>query len=108
MITSYLSSKIQRFKINQAIWKLRIIKTEVLQRSLLGLLLFTVYLSPIRTVFLKTCLDYQIYADNTMLYCSLSSDEGSIDKIQIDLNKFVDWFENVSVKIITRKKRKQK
>lgn len=82
--TSYLSDRTQRVKFNDVISDAVINKFGVPQGSVLGPLLFIIYIND-----LKNCLRYckiKFFADDTLIYIKFKDVEDGENKMNIDLN----------------------
>lgn len=91
LIANYLTDRCQRVKINDKYSEYRCIKSGVPQGSILGPILFTMFINDIFTV-VENC-SIHGYADDVQLY--LSRRMGLIEDLTVrvneDLNKIHDW-----------------
>ena len=74
---SYLSERFQQIKINHYLSKPASLKFGVPQGSVLGPILFTLYTSPLSNVISQSNISHHLYADDTQLYMSFSSNNVS-------------------------------
>ena len=74
-VKSYLSNRHQKVKIDNNLPNVLPILYGVPQCSVLGPLLFSMYIYPLTDVIDDHKLFYQVYADDTQLYCSSPSDQ---------------------------------
>lgn len=88
---SYLSNRTQVVKIGQTKSKHNAITYGVPQGSILGPLLFLIYINSIHTIGLKG--DIALYADDTSLFYFGKSIESIIADAQCDLDKLNTWFQ---------------
>ena len=94
---SYLSNRTQYVDCDGISSSIRVIETGVPQGSILGPLLFIIYMNDIHTV--SDNLNFILYADDTTLsspMCSFSSGcDGDVERVSIlinlELNKIADW-----------------
>jgi Reverse transcriptase (RNA-dependent DNA polymerase) len=93
-ITSYLTKRSQFVKIGNSSSNLRSSISGVPQGSVLGPLLFTIYVSPIASLISQQGVNQHQYADDTQLFISISQSSASAD-IQILKSALVvlsQWF----------------
>ena len=95
LFKSYLSKRTQYVDCDGISSSITVIETGVPQGSILGPLLFIIYMNDIYTV--SDNLNFILYADGTTLsspMCSFSSGcDGDIERvgIHLELNKIADW-----------------
>src|SRR6187399_2542757 len=77
LLYSYLSNRTQHVTIGNQSYASIPLTTGVPQGSVLGPLLFSLYTSPITSIFANTPVSFNLYADDTQLYISFSSSESS-------------------------------
>ena len=96
MLQSYLSNRKQRTKINDAYSKYCEILFGVPQGSILGPLLFSIYICD---MFYDICdCDIASYADDNTPYASSSSLDPLINKLEESANNLFQWFGNNHMK----------
>ena len=100
-IKSYLENRFQSTICNNKRSKLDKIKCGVPQGSILGPLFFLVYINDIKNVLKNT--KYQLYADDTVLYCSGNTYEDCAIELQKSLDEFVIWCSKNALTINTKK-----
>ena len=88
-IESYLNNRFQRTICNSKLSKMNKIKCGVPQGSILGPLFFLVYINDLKCI--MGDIKYQLYADDTVLYCSGYSYEECTIFLQNALDNFVSW-----------------
>ncbi len=64
------------------------------QGSILGPILFSLYLLPLRFIFESHKVSYHIYADDTQLYFPLKSGSDSVSSLLACLEDIKNWMEN--------------
>ncbi len=88
---SYLTDRTQSIIIDDEISEPKTLKYGVPQGSVLGPLLFTAYMSPLKDVILKHGLRYHCYADDTQIYISFSPiSENEEDRAIESLEKAIE------------------
>jgi hypothetical protein len=94
LLSSYLSGRSQSVIINGHCSSFEPLITGVPQGSVLGPLLFTVYTTPIAHTIQDKALSYHLYADDTQIYISFSSDDSRahLDALSVALDTVHSWF----------------
>ena len=90
LIASYLSNRKQRVKIGNARSKWIRLSKGVPQGSILGPLLFNVFINDMH-MFIKECTLYN-YADDNSLSCTSPMIDHVISNLQLDGNRAIKWF----------------
>ena len=111
---SYLSERTQYVDCDGISSSIREIETGVSQGSILGPLLFIIYMNDIQTV--NDNSNFILYADDPILsspMCSFSSGcDGDIERVSIlinlELNKIADWLAVNKLSLNVQKKKKKK
>ena len=90
---SYLSQRIQTVKIGNSLSHSSKLDTGVPQGSVLGPLLFTMYMSPLGELLRRHSVKFHFYADDTQIYLSFSNDHYHTPKKNIEacLRDVKDW-----------------
>ena len=88
-IKNYLTNRVQRTICNGKLSGLNDIICGVPQGSILGPLFFLVYVNDLKNVLRNN--NYQLYADDTVIYCSSTSFDRANIALQDILNKFGVW-----------------
>ena len=98
---SYLSNRQQKVKIREFYSDQIPLSFGVPQGSVLGPLLFTMYIYPISDVIDKKLFNYHQYADDTQLYTSFKPDSISTisDKLSISTSEINDWMTSNKLKM---------
>lgn len=93
---SYLTGRHQSVMIDGTISSERRVVYGVPQGSVLGPLLFVLYLAPLQEVILRHNLHCMFYADDTQLYISIDRDDPnlSLDSIRLCVNDVILWLRN--------------
>ena len=93
-LKSYLSDRTQSVRIAQSHSPLKPCSSGVPQGSVLGPLLFSLYISPIGNLISDHGVLHQQYADDTQLYISLSSSQPfyPLSKLECCLSALHSWF----------------
>lgn len=95
-IKVYLNGRHQMVRVNESVSQPTIVGSGVPQGSVLGPLLFNIYLND-----LEKCIQHSktlMYADDTKFYISRSIPD-YLTKLQTDMNSAFDWFSNRQLKI---------
>ena len=88
----YLTNRLQRCKINNSFSEWAKISAGVLQRSILGPLLFNIFINDI-FLFLQKC-DLTNCADDSTMYTSDKRDSTIIDSLSHEFTILSKWFYN--------------
>ncbi len=89
-LRSYLTDRKQTVVIGDNESTTRDLKYGVPQSSVLGPILFNIYMSPLRDLLRKHGLQYHIYADDTQLYIAFSPlDTGDCNKAKLNMKKCI-------------------
>ncbi len=92
---SYLSNRYHFVYLNGESSQLSPVKYGVLQRSVLGPLLFSICMLPLGTIIRKYGISFHCWADNTELYISTRPDETSkLSKLKESVQNVKDWMTN--------------
>lgn len=98
---SYLSKRPQQVMIGKVLSDTNYNERGVPQGSIIGPLLFILYINDIMT--LKLTGQLQLYADDMAIIYSSESEQGLYDAIQNDLDILQDWFNTNLLKVNTSK-----
>ena len=88
LIHSYISNRYQYVDFNGSISSNKVVDTGVTQGSILGPLLFLIYINDLPRV--SPLFNMVMYADGTTLYCNLSNNINENDLIS-ELHKISEW-----------------
>ena len=88
LFANYLSGRHQYVEYNDSKSRTRVITTGVPQGSILGPLLFLIYINDLPSV--STVFDMLMYADDTTLYCNINEELNDFT-INNELGKIDDW-----------------
>ena len=93
LIASYLLNQTQSVSIQSHSTPPSSIFTGIPQGSVLGLLLFSLYTSPVSQIFTKASISYHLYADDTQIYISFSSNQShdSLSLLSSTLDEVYAW-----------------
>src|SRR5713101_8187727 len=100
-IKMHLKRKNYITKINNSFSKANSIKTGVPQGSMLGPLLFLIYINDIAYLPLKSKI--YMYADDTAIYTDNENIEIAMQDIQNDYNKIIHWLNKNKILINSKK-----
>ena len=89
LFQNYLSNRKQRTSIENRSSDFRNITCGVPQGSILGPMLFLIYVNDLSS-YIEKC-KYQLYADDTVIYCTSDDLNASTQYLQADLEKFTKW-----------------
>ena len=101
LITNYLTGRTQKTKVNGNISDESKITCGVPQGSVLGPLLFLVYVNDVENVIQNSKI--HLYADDTVIYISGKDSNGMQRLLQEDLDKFADWSTTNKLSVNTAK-----
>ena len=101
LIENYLSKRYQKTICNNKISSTKRITCGVPQGSILGPLLFLVYINDIENILCDV--KFQLYADDTVIYLSGKNTMKVKETLQKNINKFVEWCEINKLTINIRK-----
>ena len=90
LFESYLSDRQQYVRVNNVDSKMKPVTCGVPQGSVLGPLLFIIYINDIA----NSCKDglFRIFADDTGIFCQSNNIESLVTKVEIIIGKINDWF----------------
>ena len=100
-IRSYLNNRFQKTICNGKLSKIDQIKCGVPQGSILGPLFFLVYINDLKNEMKN--INYQLYADDTVIYCMGESYKDCALELQNTLDIFVNWCSKNALTINTKK-----
>ncbi len=86
---NYLSGRLQQTKVNGCLSDVRQMSHGVPQGSILGPLLFIIYINDLSNYLSET--KTSLYADDTAIYCSGSSVVDNVLSLRIDLSTVTEW-----------------
>ena len=94
-LQSYLLGRKQLVLVNDSVAKPAFLDSGVPQGSILGPMLFSVYLTPLGDLLKEIKVNYQLYADDTLLYFECSSKHiFNANSVEITIQKVLYWFAN--------------
>ena len=88
LLHSYISNRYQYVDFNSSISSTKVVDTGVPQGSILGPLLFLIYINDLPRV--SPLFNMVMYADDTTLYCNLSNNTNEND-LNSELHKISEW-----------------
>ena len=99
--TSYLSNRCQQVKIHDYISEAVYISFGVPLGSVLGPILFTLYIAPLSHVIAEHDVEHHLYADDTQIYISLSGSEASesLTDLKSCVTDVFTWMTNAKLKL---------
>ena len=101
LITNYLNNRFQKTISNGKLSDLKRVTCGVPQGSILGPLFFILYINDLQGVLGDN--HYQLYADDTVIYCVSESVNKAEKELQTLINKFSKWCEINALTINTNK-----
>ena len=101
VITSFLADRSQKVSIQGALSVSANIISGVPQGSVLGPILFVIYINDLSDIFPKTVTS-KYFADDAKLYTEINSAD-DIDNLQFSLDKISDWASNWQLSIAIKK-----
>lgn len=103
--SSYLSERKQRVLIDDQFSEMFTVQYGVPQGSVLGPILFMLYLLPLRDLLRAQSVDYHLYADDTQLYLTAdpASPQPSFQKAVEALTRISEWMGNNYLKLNEKK-----
>ena len=101
LFINYLTNRKQITTIENKSSQFRDIVCGVPQGSILGPMLFLVYVNDISSV-IKKC-KYQLYADDTVIYLTGQTLDECTESVEPDLNRFVSWCKGNALTVNTKK-----
>ena len=98
---SYLTGKCQRIKLGDCLPSKTDLKFGVLQRSVLGPLLFTLYTTPLSSIICEHAIPHHLYADDSQLYVSFTSGDSAaaLNGLQSCLASVQSWMSTNKLKL---------
>ena len=100
-IQNYLTDRTQCVFANNIVSSMANITNGVPQGSVLGPLLFLVYINDLGSVLKNT--NHFLYADDTVIYCSGKNQDTIKNQLQQDLDKFGKWCKGNKLTMNTKK-----
>ena len=99
-LQSYLLGRKQLVLVNDSVLKPALLDSCVPQGSILGPMLFNVYLTPLGDLLKEIKVNYQLYADDTLLYFECSSKHiFNANSIELTIQKVLYWFANAGLQV---------
>ena len=96
---SYLKDRKFFVKINDSVSNGRMLISGVPQRSVLGPILFSLYIQGLHEIITSHGLQYHIYADDIQLYCKYSKDNSQLLTVKKCLEDIKVWAQNNYLKL---------
>ena len=93
LLRSFLTDRVQSVCVNGSLSKASLLKFGVPQGSVLGPILFSLYVSPVSKLINAYSLSHQCYADDTQIYssCDISQVDDLISEIQNCIRDLKQW-----------------
>ena len=88
LMTNYLHGRMQRVVLNGQCSSWELIQSGILQDSVLGLVLFLIYINDLLGNVKSTC---KIFANETSLFSSVFNKNFSRNELNTDLQSITDW-----------------
>ena len=100
-LASYISDRSQSVQVGSVFSKARCLKYGVPQGSVLGPLLFTIYMLPLAKIFNKYGVKYQCFADDTQIYisCKKSNADGIKARLERCAAELSTWMTDNHLKL---------
>ena len=99
-LQSYLLGRKQPVLVNDSVSKPAFLDSGVPQGSILGPMLFSVYLTPLSDLLKEIKVNYQLFADDTLLYFECSSKHiFNANFVELTIQKFLYWFANIGLQV---------
>ena len=100
LISNDLSNRYQYVEYNECRSSTQLITTGVPQGSILGPLLFLIYINDLPSV--STLFNMLMYADDTTLFCNLNQNTNE-HEINVEINKISDWLASNKLSLNVKK-----
>ena len=100
-IENYLENRTQTTLANNICSQKAAIKCGVPQGSVLGPLLFLIYVNDMKSILQHS--KHYLYADDTVIYCSGDNVEDVVNKLQTDLTRYETWCKGNKLTVNTKK-----
>ena len=104
-LRSYVYDRSQQVKTYSDLSSVKILMHGVPQGSVLGPILFSLYMSPLGRILSKHNMSFHFYADDTQLYtlCHIDKLEETVVKMKSCINEIANWLSNNMLKVNTEK-----